>query len=68
MRKLVLMAVAMALVTVLPAGAQAKTKTKQVSTGIYLDVPAPSTDVAACCTSGSAISMRSAPPVLMVGM
>ena len=38
MRKLVLMAVAMALVTVLPAGAQAKTKTKQISTGIYVDV------------------------------
>ena len=38
MRKLVLMAVAMALVTVLPAGAQAKTKTKQIGTGIYLDV------------------------------
>ncbi|HSD22865.1 MAG TPA: hypothetical protein VLB79_00920 [Solirubrobacterales bacterium] len=38
MRKLVLMAVAMALVTVLPAGAQAKTKTKQITTSIYLDV------------------------------
>jgi hypothetical protein len=39
MRKLVLMAVAMALVAVLPAaGAQAKTKTKQISTSIYLDV------------------------------
>jgi hypothetical protein len=39
MRKLVLMAVAMALVAALPAaGAQAKTKAKQISTGIYLDV------------------------------
>jgi hypothetical protein len=38
MRKLVLMAVAMALVAALPAaGAQAKAKTKQISTGISLD-------------------------------
>ena len=39
MRKLVSIAVAMALVAALPAaGAQAKTKTKQISTGIFLDV------------------------------
>ena len=70
MRKLVLMAVAMALVAALPAaGAQAKTKTKQISTGIYLDV-------AGLIDRHGGVTyfwfggdlMRSIPPVVMVGM